>query len=75
MWVYRYNNTETRVQVPTLKTFFFQNHDVLKWWYEDGLEPVEDRLSFSMRTCRILMVSCILFIFTNVIINPHDSYY
>ena len=35
MWAYRYINKETRLQVPTFKTFIKQNHDILKLWCEE----------------------------------------
>lgn len=59
--------------MPKLKTFLIQNHDLLKLWFEDQLEPFEDRMIFPLRILRFLATTFLLFIFVYVIIDPQDS--
>jgi len=61
--------------VPTFKTFIFQNQDMLKLWYEDVHEPLEDRISFAMRCLKYLAHICILFIILVAFLNSDDQYY
>lgn len=49
MWAYKYTQKETKLYVPKFNSFFFQNQDILKLWYEDQSEPLEDRVGFAMR--------------------------
>jgi len=49
MWAYKFVHKDTKLDVPRFKTFFYQNQDLLKLWYEDESEPQEDRVSFAMR--------------------------
>jgi Ni,Fe-hydrogenase maturation factor len=61
--------------VPKLGTFYIQNHDLLKLWFEDQLETHQDRMFFPLRILRFLTQTCILFIFVYVIIGPQDTYF
>lgn len=62
MWAYKFLHKETRLQVPKFRTFFFQNQDLLKLWYEDETEMVlEDRVPFYMRVMKYMASLCILF--------------
>jgi hypothetical protein len=55
--------------------FLIQNHDLLKLWIEDTLEPYSERMFFPLRILRFLSSVCILFIMVYVIIAPQDSYF
>lgn len=56
--------------MPKLKTFLIQNHDLLKLWFEDQLEPLEERVFFPLRILRFIAQVSILFIFVYAIIDP-----
>jgi hypothetical protein len=75
MWIYKYAKKETRLQVPKFSTFLKQNHDLLKLWFEDTHEKLEDRISFILRVLRFVTSFFILFCFTYILINPKDTYY
>ena len=69
MWAYKYIQKETKLEVPKFKVFLFQNQDLLKLWYEDESEPMEDRISFAMRflkySVELFMQLVILFVLLN----------
>lgn len=73
MWAYKYQQKDTRTQVPSYKKFMFANHDLLKLWYEDQMEPTLDRISFPMRVLRFTACIGILFIFLFLVIAPQES--
>ena len=75
MWAYKIIRKETRSHVPKFGPFLRQNHDLLKFWYEEETEPLEDRTNFLLRFLRFSCYLLLLFLFVNVIINPKDSYY
>lgn len=75
MWAQKFINKETRTQVPKLKTFLIQNHDLLKLWFEDQLESFEDRMIFPIRILRFVATTCILFIFVYLMIDPQDTFF
>jgi hypothetical protein len=75
MWAHKFIRKETRSHVPKYKTFIFQNHDLLKMWFEDMAETQEDRCSFCIRGLRWLAGVAILFIFTYLVISPQDKYF
>ena len=70
MWAYKYLHKETKLQVPKFKTFFYQNQDLLKLWYEDMEQPLEDRVNFYMRSLKYIAHLSILFI---ILIALNDS--
>jgi hypothetical protein len=47
-----------------------QNHDLLKMWFEDMAEPIQDRCVFGIRFIRWLASLAILFIMTYTVIAP-----
>jgi hypothetical protein len=61
--------------VPKLKTFLLQNHDLMKVWFEDQLEPLSQRMYFPLRILRFTATICILFIITYAMIDPQDAYF
>jgi hypothetical protein len=73
MWAYKYVHKDTKLEVPRFRTFFYQNQDLLKLWYEDESEPVEDRVSFSMRCLKYIAHLCILCIILFALISPEDA--
>lgn len=75
MWAFKFKQDQTRGLVPSYKNFMRSNHSILKLWYEDVSEPIVDRMLFSLRCMRFLATTCILFIFTYLIIQPNDMYY
>lgn len=75
MWAYKYARKETRLQVPKFKNFMKQNHDLLKLWYEDTQEQLEERIGFLLRCLRFLTGFLILFLAVYLIIDPRDNYY
>lgn len=72
MWAYKYLKKDTKLQVPKMKTFFYQNQDLLRLWYEDENEPMEDRISFGLRCLKYLGHLCILFSTVFAFINSED---
>jgi hypothetical protein len=70
MWAHKFIRKETRQQVPKYKTFIMQNHDLLKMWFEDMAEPIQDRCVFGIRFIRWLASLAILFIMTYTVIAP-----
>lgn len=76
MWAYKFLHKETRLQVPKFKTFFFQNQDLLKLWYEDETETVlEDRVPFYMRAMKYMATLTILFSVLVLLMFSKDSEY
>lgn len=75
MWVYKFAKKETRLQSPKFFTFLKENHDLLKLWFEDMHEPLEQRISFVLRFLRFVTTFFILFIATFALIHPQDEYY
>jgi len=49
MWAYKYLHKDSRTNVPKYWTFLKSNHDMLKLWFEDQTEPLNDRVSFPVR--------------------------
>ncbi len=72
MWAYKFLRKDTRLQVPTFKTFMRQNHDLLKLWFEEEHEPLEERINFILRVFRFLVYIMILIIIEYALINPND---
>ena len=62
MWAYKFINKDTRLHVPSFKTFFFQNQELLQLWYEDETVELEERVSFAMRCLRYSGHLFILFV-------------
>lgn len=75
MWAYKFIKKETRLQVPSFKTFLKQNHDILKLWCEEVQEPLEERIIFPLRILRFVVYFFMLFLLIVGLINPQDSYY
>ena len=75
MWAYRYINKETRLQVPTFKTFIKQNHDILKLWCEEIQEPMDERVNFTLRIFRFATYCFLLFLIVILLVAPQDLYY
>jgi len=75
MWAYKYVNQETRLHVPSFKTFLKQNHDILKLWCEEEQEPLDVRTNFSLRILRFTAYLFMLFLIVCALINPQDRYY
>lgn len=70
MWVYKIMRKDTRSQVPNFKIFLRQNHDLMKFWYEEESEQVEDRIIFLLRAIRFMCYLMLLYILVNLIISP-----
>lgn len=70
MWAYMYINKDTRLQVPTVKTFMKQNHDILKLWCEEILEPMDERTNFTLRILRFATYIFLLFLIVIALVAP-----
>ena len=75
MWVYKFVDKETRTQVPTFGTFLRANHDTVHMWLENTTEPMEVRLSFTLRLIQWITSVCILFLFVHALIAPEGLYF
>lgn len=73
MWAYKFLNKDTRLQVPSFKTFMFQNQEWLQLWYEDETVELEDRVNFAMRCLRYSGHLFILFCVMIIMINSQDA--
>lgn len=72
MWAYKFINRDTRLNVPTFKTFFFHNQELLQLWYEDESLELEDRVNFAMRCLRYSGHLFILFVVLVKVISAED---
>lgn len=75
MWAYKFLQKDTKLQVPKFKTFVYQNQDLLKLWYEDESEPLEDRISFAMRCLKYGAQICMQMTILYAFINSRDLFY
>ena len=75
MWAYKYLKKETKLHVPGFNTFFYQNQDLLKLWYEDETEPLEDRISFGMRALKFFAHLCIQLVILYSFCEAEDKYF
>lgn len=75
MWAYKFIQKDSRLHVPRFKTFFYQNQEILRLWYEDENEPLEDRIPFYARSLKYIGHLCILFIILMALINAQDDVY
>lgn len=75
MWAYKYLNEDTRLHVPTFRTFLRQNHDIFKLWCEEVWEPLENRTNFMLRIIRFATYFFMLFLLVCALVDPKDRYY
>jgi hypothetical protein len=73
MWAYKFLQKDTKLDVPKFKTFVYQNQDLLKLWYEDEQERLEDRISFAMRCLKYGAHLCILLVILISLFNNSDE--
>ena len=72
MWAYKFINKDTRLNVPSFKTFFFENQELLQLWYEDETVEIEERVNFAMRLLRYCGHLFILFLVLVKVIGAQD---
>jgi len=75
MWAYKFLNKDSRLYVPTLKTFLKQNHDLLKLWFEEEHEPPDERINFWIRMLRFITYLLLAVVMEYALIDPQDKYY
>lgn len=76
MWAYKYMQKETKLQVPSFKSFFYENQELLALWFENESEELlEDRPPFAMRCLKYLTQLSFLLVSVILLVDAKDMGY
>ena len=74
MWAYRLLRKETKKFVPTFKTFFLQNNDITKIFFEKHFLLEGEVYSFPISLGKFIFYVSLLMLFSMVLLNTMNKY-